>query len=156
MKKFLFALLLVLAAVATLHAESKVIIFLKGQVNLDSNTIVLDNKEIDLFEPSIKNTKENKYTAHPLKYYESAYKEIIISTDGAHEISMKSVFTNPLDDSTKNYNTNILNLITEDGKTYFIEVKFGFNDKASLKEIKEKDALKKMDKWEQLKTIVVK
>ena len=154
MKKLFLLIALAVAGCLGINAESNIYVFIKSVGNSDIH-ILVDGKEVaDINGPVKKVMQPGWGLEYPLTMLESCYRKIVVPEEGKVVVSMEGTYKNAMNGNVSNYKAEFP-LDLEDGESYYLEVtNKGLSD-VKFKEIKEKDALKKMKKWVELPTVTV-
>lgn len=148
MKKFLISLMIMAASYAVAMAESTVYLFFDEIVNTETSISINGNKVCDL-TGTVTKVKETKGIAYPLEYHGACFRKISVTIDGKALLKANCDYFNPVNGDHKDI---VLEYPIDfsDGATYYLKICRKGLTGMQIKDAKEKDAQKWMQKWEKL------
>ena len=152
MKKLATVLFFLFAIALLCMAESNVYVFLKSVGNSDANISINGEKLCDLNGSIKKVMGGSTVIEHELLISNDCFRKIEIEGEGKIKLSLSMEYANPMAGTEKTFSADI-SFEVENGKSYYFEVaNKGLSD-IILKEMSEKNAVKKIKKWEELPSV---
>lgn len=152
MKRIFFMMLMCITVAMGMQAESTVYVFLKSMSSTDTH-VAIDGKTIcDLNGPIKRTIKPTANLIYPFHTLEACFRKIKVSGEGKIIIAATMDYKNCTNGNVTTYKGEYP-LDIEDGETYYLQLTSkGLND-IQIKEPKEKDALKWINKWTELPSV---
>ncbi|MDE6009321.1 MAG: hypothetical protein K2G90_08955 [Muribaculaceae bacterium] len=152
MKKFATIFFFLFAIAFWSSAESNVYVFLKSVGNSDVNISLNGEKLCDLNGSIKKEMGASSVIQHELLISNDCFRKIEIEGEGKIRLSLSMEYANPMAGTEKTFSSDV-SFEVENGKSYYFEVtNKGLSD-IILKEMSEKNAVKKIKKWEELPSV---
>lgn len=152
MKKLAIIFFFLFAIALLGSAESNVYVFLKSVGNSDVYISLNGEKLCDLNGSIKKEMGGSSVIQHELLISNDCFRKIEIEGEGNIKLSVSMEYANPMAGTEKNFLSDV-SFEVENGKNYYFEVaNKGLSD-IILKEMSEKNAVKKIKKWEELPSV---
>lgn len=147
MKKFLFLILLLIVYSVSAYAESSIYVFVKSMYNCDIK-IAINGMDVCDLNGSICKTID-VIGGSTMTKRESCYHKIVVDGEGKIAITGTMLYTVATTGNVNPYKGEIT-LDVEDGEIYYLQLTSkGLHD-MQIKQVKEKEAKKWINKWQNL------